>query len=89
VLEDLYFTYKGQSSLKNVDLTFTFFMEDGAKPSMKRFWLDWAPNEKKTVNYKGWRKGKGQRVDVDGTAEIGTEEVVIGTSFSLLAKPAK
>ena len=56
-----------QPDLTNVNVTFTFYPEDGTRHELKRFWVSWKRNEEKTIEV---NVRKIQKIEMVGTAKL-------------------
>lgn len=68
---DLLLTNRSLADLSEVDLTITFYREDGEKPVSKHFWSKWAKGEVKRVTV---TSHKYQKVTLIGIALVGFEK---------------
>ncbi len=78
---DLIYQYNGSEPLTEVELACTVRCEKGASPQFERFWANWAPNEKKTINLDA-SEGEPQSHTFTGKAYTGNERVNIFGSFT-------
>jgi curved DNA-binding protein CbpA len=71
---DFLLTYRAAEELSDVEVTVTFYRQDGQRVPIKKFWSNWQQNETKRVNVPGHQY---QKAEIEGTAVRILEKVEI------------
>jgi hypothetical protein len=76
---DLVIANKASGDLQEVEITVTFYREDGEKPAKKQFWSTWRFQEEKRINVPSHQY---QKVTVVGSAIVNGKAYKIEESWT-------